>query len=113
MAGFGFGRGEEEGEETVVGTDEGVALGFDEEGSTLGADAGVDDGDVDGALGEVGPGLFEEEGGLGNAVRRDFVGDVGDRGGGGNGGDDAFHGANEVVGGAEVGKQGDHRYSVE
>ena len=113
VAGFGFVCGEEEGEETVVGTDEGVALSFDEKGAAVGADAGVDDGDVDGALGEVGPGLLEEEGGLGDAVGWDFVGNVGDLCRGGNGGDDAFHGANEMVGGAEVGKQGDHRYSVE
>ena len=64
VAGFGLSGREDEREEAVVGTDEGVAFGFDQEGTTLAADAWVDDCDVDGAFGEVAPGLIEEEGSL-------------------------------------------------
>ena len=58
VAGFGFVCREDQGEETVVGADEGVAFGFDQKRATLAADARVDDCDVDGAFGEVAPGLL-------------------------------------------------------
>ena len=113
VAGFGFVCCEDQREETVVGADEVVAFGFDQEGAALAADAGVDDCDVDGAFGEVRPGLIEKKGGLLDGVGRDFVGDVDYGCSWGDGGDDAFEDASEMVGGAEVGEESDHRYSLE
>ena len=113
VAGFGFVCCEDQREETVVGTDEVLAFGFDQERATLAADAGVDDCDVDGAFGEVAPGLIEKKGSLLDGVGRDFVGDVDYGCGWGDGGDDAFEDASKMVGGAEVGEESDHRYSLE
>jgi len=112
VADFGFWVGEDEGEEAVVGTNAVVLLGLDEEWAARGAYAGIDDGDVDGALGEIAPGLIEKEGSLGNGVGGDFVSDVDDGGFGRDGGDDAFEGADEVVSEAEVSEERDHHLSV-
>ncbi len=104
VAGFGFVRCKDQREKAIVGADKVVAFCFDEQGTALAADAGVDDCYMDGAFGKVAPGLVEEEGGLLDGVGRDFVGDVDYGSVRRDGGDDAFKDANEMVGSAEVGE---------
>lgn len=107
FAGAGAGEGENVGEDAVVGGDEGVALGLDGEGAATTADAGIDDGDMDGAFGEVAPGLGEEEAGVIDLEGGDFVAKINDGGARGDGGDDAFEDAGVGVVEAEVGEEGD------
>lgn len=90
-----------------------MAFGFYQDGPSITADAGVDDRDVDGAFGEVAPGLFQQEGTLVDGVWRHFVGDVYYGGCGCDCGDDALNDTYEMVCRAEVGEECDHRYSVE
>lgn len=104
VAGFGLVCRKNEGEKAVVGANEIVAFGFDEKGAAIAADAGVNDGNVDGSLREVTPGLFKEECSLLDGVRRDFVCDIDYRSGGRNCGDDAFEDGYIMVGQAEIGE---------
>lgn len=93
-------------EEAVIGSDEDEVLGLDGDGLAGGADAGVDDGDVDGFGGKVWGGLGEEERPGANIAGWNLMADVEDGAAGGDTGDDAFHGGNEPVAGTEVGEQG-------
>ena len=102
MADFCRSVGEGEGEDAVVGPDEEVTCCLDEKWSALTADSGVDDGDVDGAFGEVAPALFEEESAFENTECGDFVGDVNDWRLWRDGEDYTFHDGDEVIGEAEV-----------
>ncbi len=95
------------GEEAVVGSDEVVAAGFDEDGAAGGSDAGIDDGDMDRFLGEGGPGLHEGEGAFGDFEGGDAVGDVDDGGLRAEAEDDTFHCGDIVIVEAEIGGECD------
>lgn len=110
-----FGKDEvavDEADEPIVGgkNDLTTIAGGDE--SARGADAGVDHGDVDGAVGEVVENLPEDECAVDHVVWPDEVGDVDELGGRGELEDDALYAGDVVVGLAEVGGEGDDRHSV-
>ena len=95
-------------QETVVRADEDLPFHSRCDLHAFAADAGIDDDDVHGAVrpirGRGGNGqrsTHDVEGG-------DAVGDVGDLSFWGDAGDDALHGADVVVGEAEVGGERDH-----
>lgn len=97
-----------ESEQAVIGTDVECLLGLDDDGGALAADAGVDDCDVDGFLGEIGAGGKENEARGVDIAGGKIVSEVDDWGFGGEPGDHTFHGADESIEQAEVCGEGDH-----
>ena len=91
-------------EDAVVGTDEGVVAGPHDEGSSVGADAGVHDDEVDRRR-ETGEDLAEPEGRRAHVLSGEVVSHV-DESGVALAEDDALH--RRRVRRAEVGGEGDH-----
>ncbi len=101
--------GHDHAEDAVIGADEGVAATLDDDGAAEAADTGIDDGDVDGLLGEPFVVLGHDEGSLGDFIGLDAVRDIDDFGVGGDGENDAFHDAGEVVFQSKVGGERNDR----
>ena len=95
-------RGVNHRENAVVGADEKVTPGFDQNRAARAADARVDHHNVDRPLGEPLPTLGDDESGFAELVGRNVVGDVDDPGTRSDAQDHAFHRAHEVIGGTEI-----------
>ena len=67
-------------EDAVVRADEIIAFRYDDDRASAAADAGIDNGKMDRALGKVAVGGFEGEGGFPDVLRSDLMGDVDDLG---------------------------------
>ena len=107
IGGQGFQARVDEAEHAVVGRQEVVPVAAHQDGPPLRAHAGVNHHQVDGARRKGGPGLRQSEGRVQDVIGQDVVADVNDFRFGIDPQDDALHGCDVVVGGAEVGQQGD------
>jgi hypothetical protein len=109
---LGVGCVEGEAEETVVRAYPVLIPTAGGQRAATAADAGIDDGQVDGIGGEFAGGVAQNKSAGENVLGRDFMGQVDQMGFRGDGEDDPFHGAHVVVPHAEVGGQGDDAHGV-
>ena len=76
LMGLGLGSVENEAEESVVGSDPQLVVALQGQGTTLGSDAGVDDGQVYGTRWEFAGGMAQNEGGGEYILRGDLMRDI-------------------------------------
>lgn len=106
-ADFVFSFRQDEREDAVIGTDEKLSGGFDQDGAAQRADARIDYHDVHGSGRKMSPRLGDGEGGFGDIEGAAFMRDIDDVRLGADPENDALHDAGVVIGETEVGGQGD------